>query len=152
METHFYVPEWKSATYRLCLSTLALNQDPQTCHVGLSAKFPSGVAPEVVLGSSCERQLEAHLETLKTWVWWLDLASRWKQAISGKECKTTPIGRSNCGFRVSRRRAKACWLTELLAVSELNGSCQTKPQAVQAHSANNGRKRRKIKRKSLLCS
>ena len=61
METHFYVPKWKSATNNLCLSTLALNQGPQTCHVGLSAKFTSGVAPEGVLGSSCERQLEPHL-------------------------------------------------------------------------------------------
>lgn len=42
MEIHFHVTEWKSANSRLCLSTLALNQGPQTCQVGLSSNTASG--------------------------------------------------------------------------------------------------------------
>lgn len=53
---------------------------------------------------------------------------------SGKN-ERAPTGRSAAAASApARRRPRPGWLLELLAVFELKGSCQTKPQAVQPHS------------------
>lgn len=53
----------------------------------------------------------------------------------GEEGETARTGRSEASASVSARRGQSPgWLIELLAVFELKGSRQTKPQAVQPHS------------------
>lgn len=52
---------------------------------------------------------------------------------SGKN-ERAPTGRSAAAASAPARRGqRPGWLIELLAVFELKGSCQTKPQAVQPH-------------------
>lgn len=54
---------------------------------------------------------------------------------SEKEQETSWTGRSDAAAWASARKGqRPGWLIELLAVFELKGSCQTKPQAVQLHS------------------
>lgn len=151
MEIHFHVTEWKSANSRLCLSTLALNQGPQTCQVGLSANTASGqplkVPWETVMRDSWSLTWKLGKHGCDDLIWPADGSRQFGERTRDNSNWEVRLG---C-FSVSQERAKARWLIELLAVSELKGSCQTKPQAVQPHSLEIMREEGGKPKESLHC-